>query len=133
MSAVHYTDRFAVRTNRRRTPEQWARAVFGDVPNAGEFFIWRILLGLRLSRGPSPDTVAGWRIAARSPQAIRLQAASPALTAELVVGVAGDEVSLSTNLRYDRPSARLVWTPLSVVHRWLAPRALQAGVTRLSR
>jgi hypothetical protein len=40
------------------TPEQWARAMFGDVPSLAERLIWRGLLGLRLSRGRSPDTVA---------------------------------------------------------------------------
>lgn len=131
LSTVHYTDRFSVRTDLQRTPEQWARSIFGDVPNVGELFIWRVLLGLRLSRGRSGDTIAGWRVAHRGPDAIRLEAASSSMTANLVVQAAGGEVSLSTYLRYDRPPARLIWTPLSAVHRWLAPTALRAGVVRM--
>jgi hypothetical protein len=133
LSTIHYTDRFAVRTDRRRTPEEWARSIFGDVPNAGEIFIWRVMLGLRLSRGRSDETIAGWRIAGRSPEAIRLEAASVFMTANLVVRAADGEVSLSTYVRYDRARARLIWTPLSAVHRQLAPRALRAGVARMSR
>ncbi|WP_250004124.1 hypothetical protein [Actinoplanes sp. M2I2] len=133
LSAIHYTDRFTVRTDARRPPEEWARSIFGDVPDPGEFFIWRIVLGLRLSSGRSPETIAGWRIAGRGDEAIRMEAASPAMTANLVVRAADGEVSLSTYIRYDRPSARLLWTPLSAVHRRLAPRALRNGVARLSR
>ncbi|MCY1136378.1 hypothetical protein OWR29_00085 [Actinoplanes sp. Pm04-4] len=126
---IHYTDRFVVGTDRRRTPEEWARAIFGDVPNAGEVFIWRVILGLRLSRSRSAGTVAGWRIAGRSPQAIRLEAASSFMTANLVVRAADGEVSLSTYVRYDRARARLIWGPLSVVHKWLAPRALVSAAS----
>lgn len=132
---VDYTDRFTVRTDARATAEQWARAIFGDVPSLGELLIWRVILGLRLSRGraPSPDTVAGWRIDGRGPGWIRLEAASCAMTANLVVRTTGDETSLSTFIRYDRAPARLMWPPLSAVHRWLAPKALHTGAARIAR
>ena len=133
LSTVDYTDRFSVRTDADRTPEQWARAIFGDVPNLGELLIWRVLLGLRLSRGRSADTIAGWRVDARGDDWVRLEAASRVMTANLVVRAAGGGVSLSTFVRYDRPAARLLWTPLSAVHRRLAPEALRSGVARLSR
>ncbi|GGP81924.1 DUF2867 domain-containing protein [Streptomyces sindenensis] len=107
------------------TAELWARALFGDVPDPVERLIWRGLLGLRLSRGRSPGTVAGWRIAERGEDWIRLEAASWFLTGNLVVRAADGQVSLGTFLRYDRRLARAVWPPLSAVHRRLAPGLLR--------
>ncbi|WP_433303813.1 hypothetical protein ACQP2F_13085 [Actinoplanes sp. CA-030573] len=132
---AHYTDRFTVRTGTEATAEEWARAIFGDVPSPGEILIWRVILGLRLrlSRDRSPGTVAGWRIVGRGPDWIRLEAASFAMTANLVVRATGDEASLATFIRYDRVPARLIWPPLSAVHRWLAPKALRDGAARIAR
>ncbi|SCF87463.1 DUF2867 domain-containing protein [Streptomyces sp. Cmuel-A718b] len=107
------------------TAELWARALFGDVPDPVERLIWQGLLGLRLSRGRSPGTVAGWRIAERGEDWIRLEAASWFLTGNLVVRAADGQVSLGTFLRYDHPLARAVWPPLSAVHRRLAPGLLR--------
>jgi len=132
LSTVDYTDRFSVRTDAPGTPEQWARAMFGNVPSPGELFIWRVVLGLRLSRGRSPDTVAGWRIGGRGDDWIRLEAASPAMTANLVVRAGGGEVSLTTLVRYDRAPARLMWPPPSAVHRWLVPRVLRDAAARMA-
>ncbi|MCU7727800.1 hypothetical protein ODJ79_29135 [Actinoplanes sp. KI2] len=135
LSTVDYTDHFSVRTDVPGTAEQWARAMFGNVPSPGEVFIWRVVLGLRLrlDRSPSPETVAGWRIGGRGDDWIRLEAASPAMTANLVVRAGGGEVSLTTLLRYDRAPARLIWPPLSAVHRWLVPRVLRDATARMSR
>ncbi|MFB8138213.1 DUF2867 domain-containing protein [Streptomyces parvus] len=107
------------------TAELWARALFGDVPDPVERLIWQGLLGLRLSRGRSPGTVAGWRIAERGEDWIRLEAASWFLTGNLVVRAADGQVSLGTFLRYDHRLARAVWPPLSAVHRRLAPGLLR--------
>ena len=125
-----YADRFELATDVRATPEQWARAMFGDVPNLGQVFIWRICLGLRLSRGPSPDTVAGWRIAARHEDSIRLEAASWFLSADLVVRTSAGRVALETSLRYDRAPARVLWRPLSAVHRAVVPGVLREAAAK---
>lgn len=103
------------------TAEQWARAMFGDVPDLAERFIWHGLLRLRLSPGRSPRTVAGWRIAARGEDWIRLEATSWFLAGNLVVRAAGGTVSLGTFLRYDRWPGRVVWGTLAPVHRRLSP------------
>ncbi|WP_018656598.1 DUF2867 domain-containing protein [Actinomadura flavalba] len=121
LPAVDYADDFVFATDVAATPERWARAMFGDVPSPGERFIWRGLLGLRLARGRSPETVAGWRVTGRGPDWIRLEAASRSLTANLVVRAGGGQVALGTLMHYRRPLGRLVWTPLSAVHRRLAP------------
>ncbi|MEU6721769.1 hypothetical protein ABZ897_60925 [Nonomuraea sp. NPDC046802] len=130
---IHYADCFTLSTDADATPEQWARTTFGDVPNAGEQLIWRGFLGLRLSWGRSPETVAGWRVAARGQDWIRLEAASWFLSANLVVRAADGRVSLGTFLRHDRHLGHGVWRTLSPVHRYLAPRALRAAVARNER
>jgi hypothetical protein len=132
-STVDYTDYFSIRTGASGTAEQWARAMFGNEPSLGEVFIWRVLLGLRLSRGRSPGTVAGWRIGGRGDDWIRLETESRTMTANLVVRASGGEASLTTRLRYDRAPARLIWPPLSAVHRWLVPRVLRDAAARMSR
>jgi hypothetical protein len=128
-----YADMFTLSTAADATPEQWARAMFGDVPDAGERFIWRGLLGLRLSRGRSPETVAGWRIADRGENSVRLEAGSWFLTGNLVVRAADGRVSLATFVRYDRILGRLVWPPLSAIHRRLTPGVLRDAAAKVSR
>ncbi|MFC5825057.1 hypothetical protein [Nonomuraea insulae] len=130
LSRIDYVDHFTVSTDVEATPEQWARAMFGDVPSAAERLIWRGFLGLRLSRGRSPDTVAGWRITGRGDDWIRLETASWFMTANLLVQASGGQVSLTTCIRYDRLLGRGVWTPLSAVHRRLVPRMLRAAKHR---
>jgi hypothetical protein len=129
----HYTDVFTLATDAVATPERWARAMFGDVPGPGEVLIWRGFLGLRLHRGRSPGTVAGWRIEDRDTDRIRLVATSWFLTAHLEVRTSAGQVSLTTSLRYDRRIGHIVWPPLSAVHRALVPGVLRAADTRVRR
>ncbi|MEV0321591.1 hypothetical protein ACIBKX_15810 [Streptomyces sp. NPDC050658] len=131
LGTIHYVDRFTCATDIEATPEEWARAMFGDVPSAAETFIWRGLLGIRLSRGRSAQTVAGWRITGRGADWIRLEAASWFLTGNLVVRAADGELSLGTFLRYDRRLAHWVWPPLSAIHRRLAPGLFQEAQARV--
>ncbi|GAA3388501.1 hypothetical protein [Cryptosporangium minutisporangium] len=133
LADAHYADHFALVTDSAAdaTPEQWARAMFGDVPNPGERFIWRGLLGLRLSPGRSPDTVAGWRIGERGNGWIRLETASWFLSANLVVQAADGQVSLGTFIRYDRRLGGWIWRPLSRVHRRLTPGVLRDAATKV--
>lgn len=132
---VDYADHFTLTTpaSAEATPEQWARAMFGNVPSPGEIFIWRVLLGLRLARGRSPDTVAGWRIGARGDDWIRLDAASWFLSATLTVRTGDGQVGLRTTLHYDRPIGRVVWPPLSAVHRRLVPGVLRTAAIKIQR
>ncbi|WP_412074928.1 hypothetical protein ACLF6K_02125 [Streptomyces xanthophaeus] len=106
-----------------RSPEQWARVLFDDVAGRGGQFVWRIPLGLRLTA--APDRVAGWRIADRGDDWIRLEARSWFLTGHLVVQADDEHVSLATFIRYDRPVASRIWLPLSKKHRQLAPALLR--------
>jgi hypothetical protein len=128
---VDYADQFTVATDAQATPEHWARAMFGDVPSVGEQLIWRGFLGLRLSRGRSPDTVAGWRIADRGADWIRIEATSWFLSANMVVLSPPGRLALATFVRCDRPPARIVWRPLSAVHRALVPGVLRGAVAKV--
>jgi hypothetical protein len=112
----------------RRSPEHWARVMFEDVAGRAGQFIWRVLLGLRLTA--SPDRVAGWEIAGRGDDWIRLEARSWFLAGNLVVQADTEHVSLATFIRYDRPVASRIWRPLSRRHRQLAPDLLRDAQRR---
>ena len=127
-----YVDLFTLSTSASTTPERWARAMFGDVPSATERLIWEGLLGLRLSRARSSATVAGWRVGGLGEDWIRLEAASWFLAANLLVRTADGRISLWTFLRYDRPLGRVVWPPLSAIHRRLVPRVLRGAAARVA-
>ena len=128
---IDYADRFTLSTDADATPEQWARAMFGDAPGVAEWFIWRGVLGLRLRRGRSPATVAGWRIGGRSEDWIRLETASSSLGANLIVQTAEGRVSLTTCLDQGRRRDEIVWHRLSAVHRRLVPRVLRDADGRI--
>jgi hypothetical protein len=130
LSDIDYADQFTLSTDVVATPERWARAMFGDVPSVAELLIWRGLLGLRLSAGRSPATVAGWQIGDRGDDWIRLEASSWFLTGNLLVQTAGGRVSLGTFLHYDRRVGHGVWPPLSAVHRRLVPGLLRDAAAR---
>ncbi|MEJ7704938.1 MAG: hypothetical protein WKF47_15380 [Geodermatophilaceae bacterium] len=86
---------------------------------------------MRLARRESPDTLAGWRITARTEDLIRVEASSWFLTGQMVVAVADGTLSLTTALSYERRVGRWIWTPLSAVHRRLAPGLLRDTVARV--
>lgn len=131
LSHLDYADHFTLAADAQGSAEQWARAMFGNAPSARQRVIWRGLLGLRLSRGRSRFTVAGWRIGGRDDDWIRLESASWFLSGNLLVQATDRSVSLSTFLRYDRRLAQIVWPPLSAVHRRLVPGILRAASTRM--
>jgi hypothetical protein len=130
LSTVDYADRFVLATEVVATPEQWARAMFGDVPSRAERLIWRGVLGFRLSQGRSPDTVGGWRIGGRGPDWVRLETASRSLGANMLVQTGGGAVAWTTCLRFDGLPGRVIWTPASAVHRRLVPGVLRAAAVR---
>ncbi|MFE3187776.1 hypothetical protein ACFXHA_02145 [Nocardia sp. NPDC059240] len=131
LPVIDYADQFTLSTNLRATPEQWARAMFGDVPSIAERFIWQALLGLRLLPGPSRSAVAGWRIADGGSDWIRLEASGP-MVGNLVVRTASGQVSLTTLIHYVRGRGRMVWPRLSAVHRLLAPGLLRDAATAIA-
>ncbi|MFD7629629.1 hypothetical protein ACFV7Q_26985 [Streptomyces sp. NPDC059851] len=127
ISDPDYIDCFTLSTNDSSpgSPEQRARAAFEEVAGLQGQFIWRVLLGLRLKWRAAASHIAGWEIADRGDGWVRLEAHSWMLTGHLVVLIAGHEVSLATVIRYHQPIAARLWSPLSAVHRRLAPDLLR--------
>lgn len=113
--------------------EQWARAALEAASPLGRFLAWRALLGLRLESGTSSDHVAGWRITDQDQNWIRIEASSWFMTGNIVFIVEEDQVSFATLIRYDHSVGPLVWTPVSVIHRRIAPDVLRAAVRRRAR
>jgi len=130
LPGIDYADHVTLATDVDATPEQWARAMFGDVPSVAGRLIWRGLLGLRLSRGRSPATVGGWRIGQRGRDWLRLEAASWFLGGNFIVHTTDGRVSLATLLHYRRPPGHVVWPALSPIHRRLLPGLLRGGEAR---
>lgn len=119
LSRVHFADLHTVSTAgaRDRSPESWARAILGRAPGSrrSPYGFWR-LLGLRLGPRRSPDHVEGWRVVGRGGDWIRLEAASWYMTAQALVRVGDDEVSVSLLLRHDHPLGAVIWAPVAVAH-----------------
>ncbi|WP_207782334.1 hypothetical protein [Phytoactinopolyspora limicola] len=134
LAKVDYVDVFTLSWPRMNSwsPEQWARAMLGDVPDRAEIFIWRVLLRLQLASGVSADHVAGWAIADRGDDWLRLEAESWFIRSQLVVRVGADDISLATFVYYDRIPAALLWRPMSAVHRRLAPGLLLGAYRTLT-
>lgn len=140
---AHYVDLYTTHIAPTHTSaEQLARAAYEGASAWGRFLAWRVFLGLRLDPHPwmpptvprgAPDHLAGWTIVDRGATWIRIQASSWFMTAFCVFEVDQGRASFATFVRYDRWAARLVWTPVSIIHRRLAPDVLRAGVKRLER
>ena len=126
MDRPDYIDVFTVTSDgvANATPDQWVRTALEDVAGRGGQFIWRGVLGLRLKSRPATERVAGWRIADRGEDWIRLEASSRFLTAHLVTRVHDGHLFAGTFIRYDQPIAPLIWVPMSAVHRRLMPGLL---------
>ncbi len=141
ISAVHalgttdYGDCFTVAAGGAtdHSPEEWIRAVMQGAHPAARWLIWQMAVGLRLDKRPSPDRVAGWAIGDREDNWIRAEASSWCLTAHAVLWVDRDEVSLALFIRDDRPFARIVRPPVTLLHRLGIPGLLRNSVRRLNR
>ena len=116
-----------------KTPEQWARATVEGVHPWARFVAWRVLCGLRLESRPSPDYLAGWRIADRGDSWIRMEASSWFMTAHIVFHVDEGHLSFATFVCYDKPMAALVWPAVSIIHRRAVPDLLRYAVKRINR
>jgi len=130
LSAVDYADRFALDTAPPGTPDEWARAMFGDRPVFTERLIWEGLLRLRLRPDAGPEVVAGWSVGARGEDWIRMEARSPHLVARIHVQVDAGGAAVTTAMHYlDRRGAR-TWSALAPIHQRLAPLMLRAAARR---
>ena len=89
---------------------------------------WRFVLGLRLGPRNSPDHILGWRIVERRPDETVCQLRSWFLDAYNTFRLDGGQLVWSTLVVYERPLARLVWPPASLLHRPLVRIALRGLV-----
>jgi hypothetical protein len=114
--------------------EQWARATWEGAPTIVRWFLvlgWRFVLGLRLERRPSPNTVLGWRLTEHTADAVTLEARSGLLAGHNVVIVHDSEVVWTTLIRYERAAARPIWRLVELIHRIVLPYTLtRAGKAR---
>jgi hypothetical protein len=113
-----------------KTPVQWAGAAVEGVYPWARLIVWRVLCGLRLEPRPSPDYLAGWRIADRGDSWIRIEASSWFMTVHIVFHVDEEHVSFSTFVCYDKAMAALVWPAVSIIHRRAVPDLLRYAVKR---
>jgi hypothetical protein len=135
LARIDYVDLFSVTapSARSSSPEQWARAGLDVAAGEGGQFVWRTVLGLQLASRTSAEHVAGWPIAKRDGNWIRLEAASRFLTAHLVVRTEEEEVSVATFIRYDGLLAALAWPLLSAIHRRAMPGILIGAARHIAR
>lgn len=136
LDRVDHVDTHLLATDqpRTRTPEQWAREIL-EGPSAvmrARLTAGWTMLGLRVhQRGP--DTIAGWPIAHRDAEYVRLQGDSLlGLTGQLVARVTDDGVEFATFVQLANPVARALWarvlpTHLEIVESLLRGAAERAG------
>jgi len=112
----------------QRSPEEWVRLMLDD-PSLGVRAVvliaavaQRLFLGFPLEapggqRHQPHSSIFGWRITARGHDWIRLEAASRLMSGHLVLQCGDERLSLATFVRYERRLARLIWPPVSLLHR----------------
>jgi hypothetical protein len=91
---------------------------------------WRLVLRLRLGPRHSPDHVLGWRIVDRSPDETVCQLRSGFLDAHNVFRELDGMLVWSTFVTYERPIGRVIWSPVSLLHRLLVRVALRRAARR---
>ena len=132
-AAGHHADfacayEIAIAANDHRSSEQWARAAWEGSPAALRWFMlagWRFVLGLRLGPRSSPDHILGWRIVDQSSDETVCQLRSGFLNAYNTFRSVDGRLVWSTFVSYERPVARVVWPPVSLLHRPLVRVALR--------
>ncbi|SDS12848.1 hypothetical protein [Microlunatus soli] len=132
LPSLDYANLVSTPTDLAVAPEIWARTMVGDVPNTIERVVWNGILRLGLSREPSPERVAGWRITGRDPQWIRLEASSGLLAANIIVRTVDGRVSMATLIRYRSAVTRPIWTVLTPLHTSVMPKMLAAAIEQLA-
>jgi hypothetical protein len=68
--------------------------------------------------------VSGWTIATRTTDAVVLEVRSSLLTAQKVVRTQSSRVTMTTFVRYERRTGRIVWSAVAPVHHRTEPYLL---------
>ena len=101
--------------------EEWARTCFDELAGFKAWLMWRFVLGLKLAWRKSPDTVCGWRIGARGPDWIRLEAEGRRLRGNLVYRVTEGRAQLATIAEFKHPKMVRKWKKLQPTHNSIVP------------
>lgn len=129
----HYIDVFTLTTRDadRWTAAVWARAMFEDDRPLLTRAATRGLLGVKLGRPGPEGRVGEYTVASSDSATLRGDAVSPLTSAQAVVHVGADEVSLVTAVRCRGPLGRIVLTIMSGLHRSLAPQMLRHAAAHI--
>ena len=116
----------------RMTPESWAREILEGPPAVTRARLtagWT-MLGLRVHhRGP--DAIAGWPIACRDAEHVRLQGDSLiGLTGQLVTRATGAGVEFATFVQLGNPMARALWAKVLPTHLEIVDSLLRRAAER---
>ena|SRR5579885_1680466 len=117
-----------VASNDQRSPEEWARSAWEGASAPLRWFMvigWKFVLGLRLGPRSSTDHMLGWRIVERTPELTVCQLDSSFLHATNSFRRSDGRLVWSTFVFYDRPIARVIWPPVSLIHRLLVRVSLR--------
>lgn len=118
-----------------RSSGQWARAAWEDAPAPMRWLMvigWRFVLGLRLGPRSSTGHILGWRVVDRHPDATVCQLRSGFLDAHNTFQRVDARLVWTTCVAYTRPIGKLIWPPVSLLHRPLVRLALRRAATRPS-
>lgn len=118
----------AVAAGDNRSSEQWGRAVWEGAPAPLRWLMllgWRLVLRLRIGPLRSADHILGWRIVDRGPNETVCQLRSGFLDAYNTFCKVDESFRWSTFVVYERRTARVIWPPVSVLHRLLVRVALR--------
>jgi hypothetical protein len=127
LDRVDYGDAFEAHAADRHFPRDWVeRIVAGGSPPLLGFvrLVHRRVGRMRLAERGEPDHPLGWTVLDQTEQHAILGADGGILTPRLVIATEGDLVRVVTLLRYDSPTARLLWWMLAPVHRAVARHLL---------
>ncbi|HET6965614.1 MAG TPA: hypothetical protein VFH58_12635 [Acidimicrobiales bacterium] len=118
-----------------RSTEHWARAAWEGAPTALRWFMlagWRFVLGLHLGPRGSSEHILGWQIVENRPDETVCRLRSGFLTAYNTFRRVDERLVWSTFVAYERPIAKFIWPPVSLLHRPLVRIALRRAARQVS-
>jgi hypothetical protein len=126
IGSADYVDDHWIRMETDRSPQWWARTIFDElVSPMGRFFVFRLALGLRPTRGGR--SVGGWALAESTDTVARLTRGGPRHTGELVVVHSQGQIHMALALRHHTRLGAVIWSRLAPIHRRMSERLLRAA------
>ncbi|OBF83714.1 hypothetical protein A5791_02540 [Mycobacterium sp. 852002-51163_SCH5372311] len=133
LDRVDYADAYAARTPIVRTPEQWARAIeesHGLLMRTVVRPIHRHVLGFQLAPSGLPGHVIGFEILHSEASEGVLGTCGRILTPRIVALTSPGQLVLSTLVKYEHPSARIIWSLVGPIHRMVERYLLDSATRR---